>query len=87
MWLPLLVNDSEGRYLFFAPLMVIFVLAVGPRLERSRQQVAQALRPLVQLDDEEFAAMVAHAYRRRTGLEALGLVIGGAFALLIFGWS
>jgi hypothetical protein len=84
--LPVLVNTREGRYLFFAPLMVIFILAVVPLLERSRQQVAQALRPLVQLDDEEFAAVVAHAYRRRTGLEALGLVIGGAFALLVGGW-
>ena len=83
--LPVLVNDRQGRYLFVAPLMVIFILAIIPPLERSRQQVAQALRPLVQLDDAEFAAVVSHACRRRTGLEALGFVIGAAFALLIGG--
>jgi hypothetical protein len=85
--LPVLVNDREGRYLFFAPLPVvaIYFLAILPSLERSRQQVAMALRPLVQLDDEAFSAVVAHACRRRTGLEALGFATGMAFALLLYG--
>ena len=84
--LSLLVTDQQGRYLLFAPFMVIYLLATIPSLLRSRGAVTQALRPLVQLDDKEFAVVVAHACRPRPGLEALGCVAGAAFAVLMSDW-
>ena len=84
--LPALLHDRRLHYLFFAPFMVVYILAAPPPLERSRRQVAQALRPLVQLDDEVFDAVVAHACRRRPRVEALGALAGIAFVLLISGW-
>ena len=84
--LPALVQERRTHYVFFAPFMVVYILAVVSPLERSRRQVAQALRPLVQIDDAAFVAVVAHACRRRPGVEALGALAGIAFVLLISGW-
>ena len=69
----------------FPPLVTVYILIVIQLLERTRESVAQSLRPLVQVDDEKYVAVVRRACRANPVGEIIGFGIGAAFFLAIEG--
>jgi hypothetical protein len=69
----------------FPPLVILYLLIVIQVLERTRNSVAQSLRPLVQADDETYAAVVSRACRANPVGELIGFGVGAAFFLAIEG--
>ena len=69
----------------FPPIVTVYILIVIQLLERTRDNVAQSLRPLVQVDDETYAAVVRRACRANPVGELIGFGIGAAFFLAIEG--
>jgi hypothetical protein len=66
---------ADFRALFVYPLLIAYLLAACHLVQKTRESVAQALRPLVQLDEETFAQQVNRACRVNpiSELSALGV--------------
>ena len=69
----------------FPPIVTVYILIVIQVLQRTRENVAHSLRPLVQVDDETFVAVVRRACRANPVGELVGFGIGAAFFLVIQG--
>ena len=76
---PAVLTDREWLHLFFYPLMITYLLAVNGPVQKTREGVAQALRPLVQVDDETFASVVNRACRVNPAGELIAFAIGVSF--------
>jgi hypothetical protein len=73
------------RYLVLPSALLIYTVAAMPWVWQAEQQMVQALRPLVQLDDARFDSLVRNGGRRTarhawTGF-AIGVAGGGVFCL------
>lgn len=80
-----IIIQSEGRHLFFFPLMIVFLLAVMGPLQGTRAGVVRSLRPLIQVDDDRYTAVVSHACRVNPVGELLAVAAGVLFFLAIEG--
>lgn len=80
------VLDGQVREIYFLglwrtallpPAVIIYILAVAPRLQRMGPEVIRAFRPVVQMDDASFAKLVwdSSVVPRRN--EILAIIIGG----------
>lgn len=78
-------TNSGGRLLFFSPSMITYLIAVMGPLEKTREYVAQALRPLVQADDDHFASVVNQACHINPAGELIAFAVGVVFAFGIGG--
>ena len=63
----------------FPPIVIVYLLVVVQVLQRTREEVAHSLRPLVQVDDETFVDIVTRACRANPVGELVGFGIGAAF--------
>ena len=70
---------------FFPPIVTVYILMVIQVLQRTRENVALSLRPLVQVNDEMFIAVVRRTCRANPVGELVGFGIGAAFFLMIEG--
>jgi hypothetical protein len=81
---PILLS-KDGRHMFFFPLMITYLLAVMGPLQQTRDGVAQALRPLVQVDEDTFVSVVDRACRVNPIGELIAFGVGVAFSFGIEG--
>lgn len=83
-WLSM-ITDRRARQLFFYPLMITYLLAVIGPIQRTEQDVARAIRPMAQVDDDTFAATAAAACRVRPISELGAAATGVVFFLAMEG--
>ena len=77
---------ADFRALFVYPLLIAYLLAACHLVQKTRESVAQALRPLVQLDEAAFVQQVNRACRvspiSELGALGVGLFIGLAINIV-----
>ncbi len=78
---PRLFTDYRAQFIY--AFMFVYVLAVVPLVLGTREEVAQSLRPLVQLDDVRFCTLVAGACAIRPAGEIGAFGVGMAIGLAI----
>jgi hypothetical protein len=71
------------RNLFIQPVLIPYVLILSQPLQHTREGVAQALRPIVQIDDQGFRNLVKRSCGVNVIGELVGFVMGASFILLI----
>lgn len=83
--------DGVGPAYFYASyraqiiyaLLVVYILAIGRPLERTRTDVALALRPLIQVDDDAYVSVVNRSCRIRPRSEFIAFGLGMLLGLTI----
>lgn len=84
---PFLALVGGGTFrVFFPGIVTIYLLIVVHLLERTRDEVARSLRPLLQIDDETFVAAVGRACRANPVGEIAAAGAGVMFFLAIVGF-
>jgi hypothetical protein len=63
--------------------IIIYILVVGPIIDRMQTAVIKAFRPMVLVDDQQYEQLVAEASRPNPIAEALAFGAGAAFGLWI----
>jgi len=71
------------RALFIYPVLIAYLLTACHLVQKTRGSVAQALRPLVQLDEKMFMQQVNHACRVNARSELCALGVGMFIGLAI----
>ncbi|MCP4168663.1 MAG: hypothetical protein GY759_22590 [Chloroflexi bacterium] len=71
--------------MFFPALVITYLLIVVQQLQRTRENVAWSLRPLLQIDDETFVSIVRRACRANPVGELLGFGVGVLIFLMVVG--
>jgi hypothetical protein len=74
---------GDYRALFIYPLLIAYLLAACHLVQETREPVAQALRPLVQVDETTFMQLVNRACRVSLVGELSALGVGMAISLAI----
>ena len=74
---------ADYRALFIYPLLIAYLLVACHLVQKTRESVAQALRPLVQLDEKTFMQVVNRACRVSPMGELSALGVGMAIGLAI----
>jgi hypothetical protein len=74
---------ADYRALFIYPVLIAYLLVACHLLQKTHESVAQALRPLVQLDEETFTQAVQRACRVSARAELSALGVGMAIGLAI----
>jgi hypothetical protein len=77
------LRQDMGRLLLLPPAIILYILIIAPIMLRAEKGVLRAFRPLVQIDDDEFALVVAEASRLNPIVEMVALGLGMALGL----WS
>jgi hypothetical protein len=75
----LILVDGIWRSLFIQPVLVTYVLILSQPLQHTREVVAQALRSIMQLDDESFHSLVERACQTNPIGELIGFGLGVVF--------
>ena len=75
----------RGFVIVFPGIVTVYLLIVVHLLQRTRERVALALRPLLQIDDESFVAVVRRACRANPVGELVGTGVGIIFFLAVVG--
>jgi hypothetical protein len=78
-----LIQEGHLRPVLLPPIIIIYILAIAPVLDRMQKRVIGAFRRLVLVDDEEFAQLVGQASRLNPIAEAVAFGAGAAFGLWI----
>jgi hypothetical protein len=78
---PRLFTDYRAQFVY--PFLIVYLLAAGPLVQATREEVAQALRPLIQIDDAEFQTLVDRACSVHPAAELLWFAVGMAVGLTI----
>jgi hypothetical protein len=83
--LPELVDGSQWRTLYIPAAVILYILAVAPRLARMDARVIRSLRPIVLIGDDEFSLLLYQASTVRPIHEliafAAGVVLGALLSL------
>ncbi|MEA3441631.1 MAG: hypothetical protein U9R58_15260, partial [Chloroflexota bacterium] len=74
-----MLQEGQWRVLLLPSVIIIYIILVSPLMMHMGEQVLEALRPLVQLDDDAFDNMVRKAAHINPVHELL--VFGAGFAL------
>jgi hypothetical protein len=74
---------ADYRAQFIYPFMIAYLVAASRFVQRTRESVARALRPLVQLDESTFAQLVKHRCRVDPKSELIGFGVGAGLGLAI----
>lgn len=74
-----LFQTDQWRVLLLPPVIIVYIMLVSPLMTRMGEQVLEALRPLVPLDDDAFDNIVRKAAQINPVHELL--VFGAGFAL------
>ena len=79
-----LLSQGTWRFSLVQPVVIIYILIVAPIMSRVGDDVVMSFRPLVQLDDDRYAKMIAEnsAVPRRS--EIIAITIGAVFG---FWWA
>jgi hypothetical protein len=75
------LGQGYWRLSLLPAVIIIYILAISPILTRMEANVIQALRPVVQLDDEHFDRLVKEASHINPWGEASAFGVGFAFGL------
>lgn len=78
---PDLFVDFRAQFVY--AFLIVYLLAAPTLVQRTREGVAQSLRPLVRLDDAQFRNLVARACAIRPAAEAVAFGVGMAVGLAI----
>lgn len=78
-----LIQEGHLRPAFLPSAIIIYILAVGPIINRMQDGVIKAFRSMVLVDDEQYERLVAEASRPNRIAEALAFGAGAAFGLWI----
>jgi len=73
-----IIAQGGMRSLMVLPAILIYILIIGPPLDRLNSSVVTMLRPLVLIGDSDFAALVEQFSHTRTFNKILALAIGVA---------
>ena len=79
------IRDGTWRVILLASTAIIYNLLVVPVFSSTDDQIAAGVRPLSQLSDEQYAALVANAVATRPRMEWLAFGIGVVAQLALFG--
>ncbi len=77
-----LLQAARWRALLVAPTMILYILAVSPRTEAAWKGVYRSLRPVVLVDDDAYARLMAAAMAIRPARELLAFGVGAGLGLL-----
>jgi hypothetical protein len=69
--------EGQWRTILFAPTITLYIWIISPFMTRAGENVISSLRPLVELDDEEFNKQVYAAEYINPRHEMLALILGG----------
>jgi hypothetical protein len=78
---PDILVDYRAQFVY--ALLFVYVLTVIPLVQDTREGVAQALRPLIQMDDDQFQGLVENACAIHAAGEVFAFVVGMAAGLAI----
>jgi len=76
-----LFGDFRAQFIY--PLLIAYLLVACHLVQRTRESVAQALRPLVELDEKTFVQVVNRACRVSPRSELIALGVGVSVGLAI----
>jgi hypothetical protein len=79
----LCITHTHNRAQFIYALLLVYVLLTIPILERACERVVRALRPVTQLNDAAFQAVVDRASSVASAKELLAFTVGMAVGLTI----
>lgn len=83
--LPAMLTGGSWRLILLPMVMILYNVAIAPFFNNLDGRIAAELRPLSQLDDAEYDALVATADRFNPRAEWLAFGIGAAAQLTLFG--
>jgi hypothetical protein len=78
-----LLQTGSWRPAMLPSVVIVYIFVIGPLMARRGEDVVEAFRPLVQLDDEEFDRLIAETSRRSPVGEAIALAVGAGCGILI----
>lgn len=78
-----LLREGHLRPAFLPSAIIVYILAVGPIIDRMQTGVIKAFRSLVLVDDEQYERLVTEASRTNPIAEALAFGAGAAFGLWV----
>ena len=70
-------RQGQWRIVLFAPSIALYIWIISPFITRAGDNVISSLRPLVDLDDEEFKRQVYTAEYINPRHEILAIIVGG----------
>ena len=70
------LNRGEWRVFLLAPTIIIYIWLVSPLMAKMGENVIEALRPLVDLDEDEFDLMLYDASHIKPSHELIAFAIG-----------
>ncbi len=79
-----LLSEGTWRFSLVQPVVIIYILIVSPLMNRVGEEVVQSFRPLVQLDDESYAKLIAEHSAVPLRSEIIAIAVGAVFG---FWWS
>ncbi len=81
--LPELIESGRWRVLLAPPAVILYILAVAPRMDVMDIRVLQTLRRVTQVDDRMFEAIVAESSSLRPRNELLAVAVGALLGLTL----
>jgi hypothetical protein len=76
------IDQGEWRIFLLPPVITIYILMIAPRIERIGAQALQALRPLLQIDDQTFANLVIRFSRIHPAHEMIAFSLGAVLGIV-----
>ena len=76
------LQAGEWRTALYAPTIALYIWIISPFMSRAGDDVISSLRPLVQLNDEDFAAQVQAAEYVNPKHEIFATILGGLLGII-----
>lgn len=71
------------RPLLLPPVIISYILLIAPLMVRGEAEMVRRMRPVVLVDDEEYAQLVAESTRTQPGGEIAAVMVGALFGLFL----
>lgn len=78
-----ILSEGTWRLLLGPAVVILYILAVAPIVQRAEARVIDAFRPLVLIDDERFDRLVADAAHVNSLGEGISFFLGAVFGLWV----
>jgi hypothetical protein len=75
------LTDGSWRFLVLPPVIIGYIVFIAPLMQRSKDDMLRAIRPMLRIDDEEFARLITHDQTRWWLMAAVSIFVG-----IFLGW-
>ena len=79
------LESGPLRGLLTAPLVLLYIVLIAPRMDRMEKDVVRSLRPAILVDDENFGMVVSRSAHTPILIELITVVVGILFGVVTIG--